>query len=111
MSLVTVDNELGVESRMEKVSNCSGKKEHSSPLSYSLVYSLALNKVFFCIICFFLFQQRFVSNNDSLGIAVTSKGLELRNLTKEQAGGYSCGARNSVGEARSEPINIKVQCE
>lgn len=59
-------------------------------------------------ILFFLFKEIYLSSNESTGVVVGGVSLHLTNLTNQQAGEYSCAARNTEGEARSTPVFVRV---
>lgn len=55
------------------------------------------------------FEGREIDMNRTAGIIISNQSLALAHVTHNQRGRYTCSAANSVGEAHSKPLMLRVQ--
>ena len=61
--------------------------------------------------CDLVLQEKPLSQDEEGGILTGERRLLLKAVSRHVAGAYQCVAANSEGEARSEAIMLRVQCE
>ncbi|KAA0201976.1 hypothetical protein HAZT_HAZT011814 [Hyalella azteca] len=55
-------------------------------------------------------QNSSVQHNVSYGVIVSNQSLAVQPVRRSQAGSYACAAANTEGDARSQHLNLVVQC-
>jgi hypothetical protein len=56
-------------------------------------------------------QNSSVQHNVSGGVIVSNQSLAVQRVRRSQAGSYACAAANTEGDARSQDLNLVVQCQ
>lgn len=58
-----------------------------------------------------IFQGNVIQNNAKNGVIVQQYDLALREVSRSQAGNYTCVASNVEGDGYSNIVELKIMCE
>ena len=59
----------------------------------------------------FSYQGQPISQNKTAGVILSNQTLVLQQISRQQAGDYSCAASNREGEGVSRALHINILCE